>query len=408
MTLAHLHRLVTNDALDLAAARAAVARVLPEDGWRAAHAAITAWPGYRPTPLVGLPGLARRVGIGEVLVKDEASRFGLGSFKALGGAYAVFRLVAEEVAGTTGRRPAVAELTAGHHRDVAERLVVTCTTDGNHGRSVAWGARRVGCRCVIYVHEGVSQSRADAIRAHGAEVIRAGRTYDESVEINARDAAKHGRHVIADTDPSGVTPATAAIMQGYRVLVDEALAEMAAPPTHVLLQVGCGGFAAAVAAHLLGALEDVPRIVGVEPEAAACLAPSIAAGRPIGAAGDLDTLMAGLSVGQMSWPAWEILRPATEAVAVIPDEASAAAMRILAHGADGDPELVSGESGAAGLAGLLAVAGRDDARASLRLDASSRVLLISTEGATDPLVYERIVGRTTDANPPQNPEVRTR
>lgn len=397
-----LSELVTNAVCDAAAARTAAQRVLPERGYREARAAITAWPGYAPTPLIRRSDLASALGIGDVLVKDESDRFGLGSFKALGGAYAVFRLFAEQVAHATGRQPTMAELTSGSHAAIAQRLVVTCTTDGNHGRSVAWGARRVGCHCVIYIHDGVSEIRADAIREHGAEVVRTGRTYDESVAINARDAARHGRTVVADTDPNGVTAVTVAIMQGYRVLVDEALAALAEPPTHVVLQIGCGGFAAAVVAHLLSRLDKTPSIIGVEPVAAACLAPSIAAGRPMDATGDLDTIMAGLSVGQMSRPAWEILGPATTAVAVVPDDAAAVAMRMLADDAGADPSLISGESGAAGLAGLLAIAGRENARASLGLDGSSRVLLVSTEGATDALVYERLVGRSAAVDAEEN------
>jgi diaminopropionate ammonia-lyase len=389
-------RLVVNAALAPAAAHEAAARILPEAGFREAQDAISAWPGYAPTPLVELPGVARRLGVGTVHLKDEAGRFGLGSFKSLGGAYAVYRLLARAVADARGVTPSAAELMAGEHRDVAAGITVTCTTDGNHGRSVAWGARELGCRCVIYLHEGVSKGREAAIRAYGAEIVRAGATYDDSTRICAADAEREGRHVVSDTATEGAPQPVVDIMQGYRVLAEEARRGLPPGelPTHVFLQVGCGGFAAAIAAHLLAWLEaDLPVIVAVEPERAACLADSIQAGRPTVVPGDLETVMAGLSVGEMSAPAWEILALVTAAVVVVPDTAAEEAVRLLASGPGGDPPLVSGESGAAGLAGLWAAIGSDRARAVLGLDERSRVLLISTEGATDLAIYERIVGR---------------
>jgi len=393
-------RLIVNTALAPRAALDAAARLLPHAGFLEAQEAISGWPGYEPTPLVELPGVARRLGVGTVHLKDEAGRFGLGSFKSLGGAYAVYRLLARAVAEARGVTPSPADLMAGEHRDVTSGITVTCTTDGNHGRSVAWGAREMGCGCVIYLHEGVSQGREDAIRAYGAEIVRAGATYDDSTRICADDAEREGRHVVSDTAAEGAPQPVVDIMQGYRVLAEEARHQLppGALPTHVFLQVGCGGFAAAIVAHLLSWLEeDVPVIVGVEPERAACLADSIEAGRPTVVPGDLETIMAGLSVGEMSAPAWDILAPATAGVLVVPDSAAEEAMRLLALGPGGDPPVVSGESGAAGLAGLWAAVARDDARAELGLDERSRVLLISTEGATDPEIYERIVRRPGSA-----------
>lgn len=392
-------RFVYSANLDLRAAFARSRSILPDVGFADSQSSISSWPGYCPTPLVQLPGLAERLGVGEIAVKDEAQRFGLGSFKALGGSYAVFCLLADSVAAQTGRRPTARDLISGAHGDIVSDVVVTCTTDGNHGRSVAWGAALFGCHCVIYVHRGVTERRVKAIGDLGAEVVRAGDTYDESVDINARDAATKGWHVVADTSVDTSPPETIAIMQGYRVMAEEVLAELKEPPTHVLLQVGCGGFAASVVAHLLSRVDNWPHIVGVEPERAACLAPSIAAGRPVTAAGDLETVMAGLSVGNISRPAWQILGQATEAVAVISEQAAATAMQVLADGRGGDPSIVSGESGAAGLAGLMAVVGDQPAQARLRLGGASRVLLVSTEGATDPIVYEQLVGRPPNPTP---------
>ena len=330
------------------------------------RAAISAWAGYSPTPLRDLAGLAAEAGLGSILYKDEDSRFGLKSFKALGGAYAV-------------------ELLARQHE--ARDLVVTCATDGNHGRAVAWGARRAGCRAVIYVHEGVSEGRAAAIRGYGAEVRREGRHYDESVRIAAETAAHEGWQIVSDTSWPGYMDVPRHVMQGYSLLAAESW-DAGARPTHVFVQGGVGGLAAGVLSWFWereGARRPV--CVVVEPERAACLLESARAGHPVAASGDLDTIMAGLACGEPSALAWSILDPRADAFMAIPDEAAAAAMRRLAR--DG---IVGGESGAAGLAGLLAAAADPAMRTALQLDGNSHVLVFGTEGDTDPDVYRAIVG----------------
>jgi diaminopropionate ammonia-lyase len=356
---------------------------------------IASWPGYAPTPLRALAGLAHAAGIGSLFYKDEASRFGLGSFKALGGAYAVFRLLRELV----GTAVTAADLTAGRHTDRFAGVTVTCATDGNHGRSVAWGARTFGCACKIYVHETVSQGRCDAIAAYGANIRRVAGTYDDAVRQAAGDAAAEGWHVVSDTSYEGYTDIPRDVMQGYAVMVDEALTQLpdGVSPTHVFVQGGVGGLAAAVCAHLwetLGARR--PRFIVVEPERADCLYRSALAGHPVTAVGDLDTIMAGLACGEPSLLAWKILEPGADAFMTVTDGAAMECMRLLAGGGYGDAPLVAGESAVAGLAGLLLAAGDPDARARLGLSADSIVLLFGTEGATDPEVYRRIVGRTPE------------
>jgi len=358
-----------NPSLDRARPYGAAERaILSLEGARAAHAAISAWPGYAPTPLVDLPAIAAACGVCQVLYKDEGRRFGLKSFKALGGAYAVERIAAA--------------------RGGADGLVVTCATDGNHGRSVAWGARRVGAKAVIYVHEGVSQGRADAIAAFGADVVRAGATYDESVRLSAEAAEAHGWTIVSDTSWPGYDTIPKDVMQGYAVLAIEAEAA-GARPTHVFVQGGVGGLAAGVLSYRwerYGAQRPIMTIV--EPETADCLFLSAAAGRPVVKEGDLDTIMAGLSCGEPSLLAWALLAPGADAFMTVGDDQAASAMRRLA-----DLGVAAGESGVAGLAGLIAAAAEPGIRAALELDASSRVLLYGTEGATDEAVYTRIVGR---------------
>ena len=362
--------------------------VLPEAGFRRAQAEISSWPGYAVTPLHDLGGLAADYGIGCLRLKDEASRFGLGSFKSLGGAYAVGVAVADALARAgVAANATMAELEAGHWRDATRAITVTCATDGNHGRSVAWGAQRFGARCVIFVHAGVTQARIEAMQAYGAEVCVVAGNYDASVREAASIAAASGWLVISDTSWDGYTETPRQVMQGYRVLMAEALAHWdGAPPSHVFIQGGVGGVAAAVSVHLRAHCRPTPRLVVVEPEAAACLLAIARVGHPVLVPGELDTLMAGLACGEPSKLAWAELGRAGFAFMAIPDAAAVSAMRTLAG-----LGIVIGESGVAGLAGLALVAADPTARRDLGLTPDSRVLVVGTEGATDPALYARLV-----------------
>ncbi len=362
---------------------------LPSGGFRRARADITSWPDYAPTPLHALPTVAEQVGIAALHIKDESGRFGLGSFKALGGAYAVAGVLAAELARRGAALSATtAELLAGRYAADTRDITVACATDGNHGRSVAWGAQRFGAACAIFVHAGVSQARIDAIARYGAAIYVVPGTYDDAVRTAAAEAMRHGWFVVSDTSWPGYTEIPRDIMQGYRLMADEALDQWPGPPpTHVFIQGGVGGVAAAVSVQMRARLDPAPDVVVVEPERAACLLASAAAGTPTPVAGDLDTIMAGLACGEPSMIAWQELDRAAAAFLAIPDAAAIDAMRLLAG-----LGVVSGESGAAGLAGLLLAARHPAARAALALGPTSRVLAFSTEGATDPDLYARLVG----------------
>lgn len=353
-------------------------------GYRRARAEITAWPGYAPTPVAALLTVAAQAGIASVHIKDEATRFGLGSFKALGGAYAVLGVVRAELARSGTAQNATAATLQSRTHD-ASAITVCCATDGNHGRSVAWGAQRFGAACTIFIHESVSQHRADAIAAFGATIRRVPGTYDDSVRAAAAAAEREGWHVVSDTAWPGYTEIPREIMQGYRLMPDEAL-DQAPPPTHVFIQAGVGGVAAAVAVQMRTRVQPMPALVVVEPDQAACLLLSTEAGRATTAPGALDTIMAGLACGEPSLLAWQELDRSAAAFMAIPDAAAIDAMRLLAsHG------ITSGESGAAGLAALLLAANDPAARATLGLQPDSRVLLFSTEGATDPALYRSLL-----------------
>jgi diaminopropionate ammonia-lyase len=376
------------------------AAILNDEAYELARTTISAWPGYAPTPLVALPGIAAAIGVSSIHYKDEATRFGLGSFKALGGAYAVCRLLQRLVAERTGTEPTVADLVAGRHPGIVGDITVCCATDGNHGRSVAWGARTFGCQCVIFIHATVSDARRQAIEAFGAKVVRTPSNYDDSVRAAQETAVREGWFVVSDTSYEGYTEIPKDVMQGYELMAAEALDQWPDPEpvTHVFLQTGVGGMAAAVAACVwrrFGARR--PAIVLADPLRSACWLESIRAGRPAAVAGDLDTMMAGLACGEVSILAWTILKHAADAVIAIDDDVAVDCMRLLAKGRYGDRPVVAGESAVAGLGALLAVAGDRTARASLRIDARSRILLFGTEGDTDPALYTELVGRTGDA-----------
>lgn len=374
-------------------------KVLNEAAFARAWDEIRAWPGYAPTPLRELCGLASAAGVERIWYKDEAARFGLGSFKALGGAYAVLRLLLGELERMGHPGVTAADLLAGQYRDEVARITVSCATDGNHGRSVAWGAQQFGCRCVIYIHATVSEARRDAIARYGAEVVRVQGNYDDAVRQADEDARAQGRFVVSDTSYPGYTDVPRDVMQGYTVMVEEALQQLPDDelPTHVFIQGGVGGLAAAVCAHTWLRLgERRPRVVVVEPERAACLLESARAGEPVVVHGGLETIMAGLACGEVSVLAWEVLDEGASDFLSIPDSVAETCMRLLADGVDGDAPFVAGESAVAGMGGLLLAAERPELAAELRLEPQSRILLFGSEGDTDPEMYARIVGHSAD------------
>lgn len=358
--------------------------ILPEGGFRRARAEITKWSGYAPTPLHRI----ERAGIGALVYKDESRRFGLGSFKALGGAHAVARLLAMELArrGVANNANAAA-LESGQYAGATSAITVTCATDGNHGRSVAWGAQRFGARCVIFVHQHVSQGRRDAIARYGAEVREVAGNYDDSVREAQRIAEAEGWHVISDTSYPGYTEPPRDVMQGYRVMAEEALTQIGEAPTHVFVPGGVGGVAAAVAVQLRTQCGPSPRLIVAEPDRAACLLLSARAGEPVVVEGELDTVMAGLACGEVSMLAWQELERSAFAFMAVPDDGVAPAMRAMrALGIE------AGESAVAGLLALDAALADPEWAAALGLGPESRVLVFGTEGATDPELYARLAG----------------
>ncbi len=361
-------------------------------GFDQAEAEILTWDGYQPSPLLTLKGLAEMLDLQAISYKDEGPRFGLGSFKALGGAYAVLRLLQRELSKTEGRDAPIDAIRNGKFATQISEMTVISATDGNHGRSVAWGAKRFGAACRIYIHAEVSAFRAEALRDLGAEVIRVDGDYDATVAQTRVDAEEHGWMIVSDTSWPGYHQAPLDVMAGYGLMAREIVREAPEPPTHVFLQGGVGGVAAAIIAVFHQEWGSAaPRSIIVEPELAPCLFASARANELTSVDIQEETLMAGLSCGEPSELAWNVLAEAAHGFMTIPESIVAPTVRLLAEGQSGDPCIEAGESAVAGLAGAICGALDRNLRDEMKLTSGSRVMIIGSEGVTDPGVYQRIM-----------------
>lgn len=350
--------------------------------------------GYQPTPLHALNDLARLFGVSKILVKDESQRFGLNAFKMLGGAYAIAQLLCEKYRLDINTFSFDAIKTT-----IKEKMTFATTTDGNHGRGVAWAAQQLGQNAVVYMPKGSAQERVDAILKLGAECIVTDMNYDDTVRFTMKTARQNGWEVVQDTAWEGYTKIPTWIMQGYATLADEAVEQMAsmgiARPTHVFLQAGVG----AMAGGVLGYLVDVYgarnlHSVIVEPELADCVYRSGVKGQIVNVGGDMATIMAGLACGEPNPLGWEVLRNCATQFISCQDAVAALGMRVLGNPMGKDPRVISGESGAVGLGILAAVhfhPQRDALMHKLGLDKDAVVLVISTEGDTDVKHYREVV-----------------
>jgi diaminopropionate ammonia-lyase len=375
-------------------------KILPPDLPRNTRRFHREIPGYRMSPLKALPNLAEHLGLGGIWVKDESARLDLGSFKVLGGSYAIYQLIKRRL-GMADKEIPVAHVLQGALRDRLGPIVFAAATDGNHGRGVAWAARQMGFQSVIYVHKLTSTARIHAIEQNGAEVVVVDGNYDDAVRQVYQDAQKNGWEVVSDTAWEGYQEIPKWVMQGYTTMLSETQEQLAGQglccPTHILIQAGVGSLAAATIGfyhNLFGA--DRPRSVVVEPTKAACLYTSACQGngRPVSVTGDLDTIMAGLACGDPNPIAWEILRRSADYFAICPDYVAAKGMRVYGVPLRGDPFIVSGESGAVTLGALMYIMEYDGARElreQLSLGPDSQVLLINSEGNTSPDDFRHVV-----------------
>lgn len=357
---------------------------------------------YEQTPLHDLSRLAEYLGIGRLFVKDESHRFGLNAFKVLGASYAIGRYLAK-ILDRDITDLSYEELRSDAVRKQLGDITFTTATDGNHGRAVAWTARQLGQKAVVYMPKGSDPVRLNNIQALGAEATITDLNYDDAVRLSERQAKEHGWVIVQDTAWPGYEDIPTWIMQGYATLAVEALEQMRAQgtvaPTHVFLQAGVGSFAGGVLGFLASSLGNgMPKVVIAEPERANCIYTSarIGDGRPHAVTGDLDTLMAGLACGEPNTISWELLRDYGSAYVSCPDYLAATGMRVLATPLKGDPVIISGESGAVttGLLHLLMESATDKAlslRREIGLGSDSIVLLVSTEGNTSPRAFRDAV-----------------
>ena len=359
------------------------------------------FPQYSVTPLQKLSALASYLGVKGIYCKDESYRFGLNAFKVLGGSYAMGRYIAKELGRDISELP-YNVLSSDKLREEFGQATFFTATDGNHGRGVAWAANRLGQKAVVRMPKGTTRTRFDNIAKEGAEVTIEEMNYDYCVRMAAAEAAKteHGI-IVQDTAWDGYEEIPSWIMQGYGTLVLEADKQLkengVERPTHVFVQAGVGSLAGAVVGYFAHKYKENPPVMVVcEASAADCLYRSAAQadGNLVNVTGDLQTIMAGLACGEGNTIGWDILKNHVTVFASCPDWMSAKATRIYANPLESDPHIVSGESGSVPL-GLVYTALHDedakDLKEALKLDENSNILVISTEGDTDPIRYREIV-----------------
>ncbi|MFT9497419.1 diaminopropionate ammonia-lyase [Anaerosolibacter sp.] len=358
------------------------------------------FPEYAVTPLQSLNQLSERLGVSSIWVKDESYRFGLNAFKVLGGSYAVGKYLAERLSMD------ISELSFEKlkSKEIKERLgeiTFVTATDGNHGRGIAWAARQLRQKAVVFMPKGSSAIRLNNIKNEGAEAMITDLNYDDAVRLASKYAEEHNGVLVQDSAWDGYEEIPTWIMQGYATLIDEGIEQIKAEdkgmPTHVFLQAGVGSFAGSVLGYLEAVFgDDRPITTIVEPNEAACIYKSVKEndGKPHAVTGYMPTIMAGLACGEPSTVAWGILRDYADMYISCPDSVAARGMRILGNSMAGDPKVTSGESGAVGL-GILSLILQDnhlkEIAEKLNIDKDSRILLISTEGDTDPEGYREIV-----------------
>jgi diaminopropionate ammonia-lyase len=357
-------------------------------------------PGYKMSPLQGLPHLATMFGVGGIWTKDESSRLELNSFKVLGGSFALYRYLQSKL-GILGEDTPFAYLASDEVKAKVGPIIFASATDGNHGRGIAWAAQKLGFKCVIYVHSETTSRRIDAIKSNGATVVVVDGNYDDAVRQVALDAAKNGWTIISDTSWDNYTEIPTWIMQGYLTMLVEAQEQFSGQgivkPTHVFVQAGVGALAASVVGfyHALFG-QDAPKCIVVEPDKAPCLFESAKAndGKPHTVTGALDTIMAGLACGDPSPMAWDILKEDADAFVKVPDYIAAKGMRMYATPLKGDPFIISGESGAVTLGAFASIMQEEqlaELRDALKIDENSQILFINTEGNTDPVHFRQVI-----------------
>ena len=356
----------------------------------AAYDEIKTWSNYESTPLISLKSIASDIGVKNIYYKDESSRFGLGSFKALGGTYGVLKFIYNTLKQELGNEVTVDKIKKGNYTDLISKYTVTTSTDGNHGRAVAFGAKLFGCKCQIYIHSKVSIGRQEAMENLNANVVRVEGNYDESLKICITEANKNKWHIISDTSYEGYTEYPKYIMEGYTVMAKEIKDQLKikSMPTHIFLQGGVGSFPASICSYFYQEYNSNIKYVIIESELAPCLIKSAKNNKITKFSIKEETIMAGLSCGEPSLLGWEILKQLADYFITIDDGSIPETMRLLNNNI---PKIEAGESSVAGLACLLDLISKNGIAKKIGINNESTILLFGTEGATDPEIYKSIV-----------------
>ena len=336
-----------------------------------AYSSISSWKGYSPTPLIQLNKLSKELGLNKIFYKDESKRFDLKSFKALGGAYAVEKI-------SKGNKD----------------IIVATATAGNHGRSVAWGARRLGLKCKIFISEFVSDARGQAMADLGADVVKVKGNYERSLMECIKQSTENNWQIVQDVAWKDYMVVPKYTMAGYTVMMKEIADQIQEEKiTHIILQAGVGGMAAAMVAGIARYLNHVPTIIVVEPDSAACVMESIKTGKIEKIDIKRESLMGGMSCGEVSLVPWEILKNSVKHCISLPDDDIAKTMKLLGNSSFSDDKIIAGENSAPGVISLIASCEDQAIKEKLDLNEKSNVLVFGCEGDTDQEMYQKLINQ---------------
>ena len=344
---------------------------LSKDEIDEAYISISKWEGYSPTPLIELNKLSKELNLNKIYYKDENKRFNLKSFKALGGAYAVEKV-------SKGKKD----------------IVVATATAGNHGRSVAWGAKRLGLKCKIFISEYVSDARGQAMAALGADVIKVNGNYEKSLIECIKQSTNNNWQIVQDVAWKDYMLVPKYTMAGYSVMMKEIVDQIKNNQiTHIILQAGVGGMAGAMVAGIARYLDNIPITIVVEPDSAACVLESIKKGRIEKIDIKRESLMGGMSCGEVSLVPWEILKNSVKYCMSLPDDDIANTMKMLGNAGFSDEKIIAGENSAPGVISLIASCEDEKIKNKIQLNKKSNILLIGCEGDTDQEMYQKLVNQ---------------
>ena len=348
-----------------------ILRSISKDDIDDAYNSISKWEGYAPTPLISLNKLSKELSLKNIFYKDEDKRFDLKSFKALGGAYAVEKV-------TKGNKD----------------IVVATATAGNHGRSVSWGARRLGLKCKIFISEFVSEARGQAMADLGADVIKVKGNYEKSLIECIKQSTENNWQIVQDVAWKDYMLVPKYTMAGYSVMMKEIIDQINNEKiTHIILQAGVGGMAGAMVAGIARYLDNIPTTIVVEPDSAACVLESIRTGKIEKIDIKRESLMGGMSCGEVSLVPWEILKHSVKHCISLPDDDIGKTMKLLGNSSFSDQQIIAGENSAPGVIGLIASCEDQNIKEKLKLDQNSNVLIIGCEGDTDKEIYRNLINQ---------------